>query len=139
MKTTALCLATLLIAAGVCLAESNPLVGTWELLSATGTIADGRTWKWEPKKAGGRSIKIFSGTHFAVVTHGPDGAFSNASAGPYVLKDKAFTETQENSSKPENVGTVWRHQFAVSGDLLTSSFVSPVSGAKATEVWRRVK
>jgi hypothetical protein len=120
-------------------ASDNPLVGTWQLLSSKGTERDGRQWSWEPQRAGGRSIKIFSATHFAVVTHGPSGLFANASAGPYRLGPGTFTEILEESSSPKNVGTSWVHHFAVSADLLTSSYVNPVSGARGTEVWRRVR
>ena len=138
-KRTALFLATLLIAAGVGFAGDNPLVGTWEIVSVTGTAADGEEEELHARKDGFRSIKIYGKTHYAVVSHAADGTFSNASAGSYVVKDKTFEETLKNSSNPEGVGKTYVHEFSVSGDLLTNSFVNPVNGNKAKEVWKRVK
>src|SRR5262245_12013383 len=138
LKRTLWLLATFILAAVNCLAEDNPLLGTWEILSSTGTRRDQSEWIWQPAKVGGSSIKIFSSTHFAVVTNGPGGKFSNASAGPYALKHDTFTESLQNSSELQNVGTVWLHHFAVSGDLLTNTYVNPVTGARVKEIWRRV-
>ena len=140
-KKTALFLATLLIAAGAGLAGDNPVVGTWEVVSVSGTEADGTKFDVQIGKDGnrGRSMKIYTETHFAVVGHGADGTFGQASAGPYVLKGDTVTEKIENSSIPENVGKEWVHEFSISGDLWTSDVVNPVTGAKVKEVWKRVK
>ncbi len=132
-KKTALFLATLLIAAGVCLAGENPVVGTWEAVSVAWTETDGTTGKYE-----GSSIKIYSETHFTVVSIA-DGTFSFANAGPYVLKGSTVTETVQKSSNPDWVGKEWSHKFSISGDLWTSSYVNPVDGNKYKEVWKRVK
>jgi hypothetical protein len=139
MRRTVLFLVVMVAVAGVCLAGDNPLVGTWEFVSSTGARADGTTSDWQVERDGGRSIKIFSKTHFAVVTHGADGTFSNAHAGTYVVKGKTCTEKLKNSSNPNAVGREVVHEISVSGDLLTNSYVSPASGAKAKEVWKRVK
>ena len=120
------------------LAGDNPIVGAWELVSSAGTRPDGTTWDWVVERDGGRSIKIHSATHFAVVTHGADGTFSNAHAGPYVLKDNTLTETLRNSSNPDAVDTVVVHEVSISSDRFTNSY-SQGSGGKAEEVWKRVK
>ena len=140
-KRTALFLATLLIAAGVCSAGDNPVVGTWEVVSISGTETDGTTFDFQPGKDGnrGRSMKIYGETHFAVVGHGADGKFTHAAAGSYVLKDDTVTEKIENHSNPDAIGKEWVHKFSISGDLWTSSFVNPVNGNKVKEVWKRVK
>jgi len=137
----ALFLATLLIAAGVCSAGDNPVVGTWKVISVSGTNTDGTTFDVQVGKDanGGRSMKIYGETHFAVVGHGADGKFTNAAAGSYVLKGDTVTEKIENASDPDAIGKEWVHEFSISGDLWTSSFVSPVNGAKVKEVWKRVK
>jgi len=129
-------LAGVLSAAPVYCADSS-LLGAWELVSSTGIDREGRRWSWEPEISGGRSLKVFTTTHFAVVTHGKTGAFSNASAGPYELQGATLTEIVEESSLARNLGTRWVHHVAVSGELLTSSYVNPVSGARGREVWRR--
>ena len=138
MKKTALFLATLLIAAGVGFAGDNPLIGTWELVSITGSAADGTKTDLNATKDGLRSIKIYGKTHYAVVTQAADGTFSNASAGTYVVKDKTFTETLRNSSLKDSVGTEWVHEYSISGDLLTNTWSRP-NGAKSKEVWKRVE
>ena len=141
MKKMGLFLATLMIVAGVSVAGDNPVVGTWKAVSVSGTQADGTKFDIQIGKDGnrGRSMKIYTETHFAVVGHGADGTFGTASAGKYVLKDNTVTEKIENSSVPENVGKEWVHEFSISGDLWTSAYVNPVTGAKVKEVWKRVK
>ena len=137
-KKTALILATLLIAAGVSIAGDNPLVGTWEFVSLVRT-ADGTTTEMQAEKDGMRAIKIFSKTHFAVVSHGADGTFRGANAGSYVVKGETFSETLQNSSYPDAVGATFVHEFSVSGDLLTNSYGNAANGNKTKEVWKRVK
>lgn len=142
MKRTALFLATLLIAAGVGFAGDSPVVGTWEVVSISGTAADGTKIDVQIGKDGnrGRSMKIFSETHFAVVGHGDDGAFTHASSGTYVLKGETITEHLDNASNPDAIGKEWVHEFSISGDLMTSVVTNPLNpGAKITEVWKRVK
>ncbi len=56
-----------------------------------------------------------------------------------MLKGDTVTEKIQNSSDPDNLGKEWVHEFSISGDLWTSSFVNPVNGAKTKEVWKRVK
>ena len=92
-----------------------------------------------PQYAPGRTIKIYSETHFARVATGPDGKFTGASAGRYVLKGTTLTEMVDKAEPADMVGKEWAHEFSVSGDLLTGSYVGPLSGAKVKEVWRRVK
>ena len=133
MKRTTLFLAILLIATGVSFAGDNPVVGTWEIESRTETSTDGKTTSWE-----GRSIKIYSKTHFAVVSHGADGAFIGANAGPYVLKGNSLTEKLQNSSNPDAVGAEAQAEASVSGDLLTFTFVAG-NGTKIKEIWKRAK
>jgi hypothetical protein len=125
-------------AAGMGFAGDNPLIGTWELVSVAGTRADGTTIDWQVERDGGRSIKIYSETHFSVVTHGADGAFRNAQAGPYVLKDNTLTETLRNASNPDTVDREVVHEVSVTADLSTNSYVQR-NGTKTKEVWKRVK
>jgi hypothetical protein len=133
MKRITLLLVAVMAIAGVCLAGENPVVGTWELESRTETSPDGKTSHWE-----GRSIKIYSETHFAVVSHGADGAFIVANAGPYTLKGKSLTEKLQNSSNPDAVGAEAQAEASVAGDVLTFTFGAG-DGTKIEEIWKRAK
>ena len=136
-KKTALFLATLLIAAGVGLAGDNPVVGTWEVVSSSQTATDGTSsdTEFEP----GRGIKIYSKTHFTVIGKTADGKFTHANAGSYEVKGSNITEMNQISSTPDWAGKKNSIEFSISGDLLTGSYVSPLTGAKVKEVWKRVK
>ncbi len=118
MKKTALFLVTLLTVAGVGLAGDNPMVGSWEVVSTSGTQKDGTTW--ETHFAPGRTIKIYSETHFARVATGPDGTFASATAGRYALKGTTLTETVQKANNQVAVGKEWVHEFSIEGDVFTS-------------------
>ena len=127
MKKTALLLATLLIAAGVSIAGDNPVVGTWE-------------------SANGNSIKIYTETHFAVISNNEDGTFGVANAGTIVLKGNKVTEKLLKSSLPEAIGLEFTHEFTISGDDWESTVTYPklkgsevLDGRTVKEVWKRVK
>jgi hypothetical protein len=72
-----------------------PLVGTWELISATATEKDSTFSTFNPKQ---KMIKIINSTHFAFLNHarqaGKDSAASAfvAGGGSYTLVDSLYTE-----------------------------------------------
>jgi hypothetical protein len=72
-----------------------PIVGTWELVSATSTEKDSTFSTFNPKL---RMIKIINPTHFAFLSHdlssGKDSATASytAGGGTYTLKDSIYTE-----------------------------------------------
>lgn len=72
-----------------------PLVGTWELISATATEKDSTYSTFDPKN---RMIKIINATHFAFLNHDLGGGKDTASAaftaggGTYTLADSVYTE-----------------------------------------------
>jgi len=119
MRRTALFLVVMVAVAGVCLAGDNPVIGTWE-------------------SDNGRSVKIYTDTHFSVVGQNEDGTFSHAFAGEYVLKGNTVTEKIQKGSAPEMVGREVTHEFSISGDDWQSTVVFP-DGTKNKEVWKRVK
>jgi hypothetical protein len=119
--------------------EGHPLVGAWELVETTWIEADGSTMKWIVAESGGRSLKLFTGTHFAIVTHGRDGSFALANAGRYDLSISAWVEKIENSSDAELLGSESIHSFKIEKDLLEVSYVHPRTKEKTEETWRRVK
>lgn len=72
-----------------------PLVGTWQLISATSTERDSTFSTFNPKT---KMIKIITPTHFAFFNHdfqqGKDStsALFVAGGGEYTLKDSVYTE-----------------------------------------------
>lgn len=135
MKKAALCLGVLMAVAGVCRAGDNPVVGAWEVVSVAWTTADGTK---ETRDAEGRSIKIYTEAHFAVVGHNDEGEFSHAFAGEYVLKGDTVTEKIQKGSNPEALGAEAVHEFSISGDTWRSTRVAP-DGTEITEVWKRIE
>ena len=72
-----------------------PLIGTWELISATSTEKDSTVSTFNPKV---KMIKIINPTHFAFLSHdlnmGKDTATAAfiAGGGTYILVDSVYTE-----------------------------------------------
>ena len=119
--------------------EDHRLIGAWELVGKKWVDADGTTREWSVAEAGGRSLKLFTATHFAAVTHGTDGSFADAHAGPYDLAGNTYTERIENSSIPELLGSELTHSFTLEKDLLKASYVHPKTKVRTEEIWRRVR
>ncbi len=78
--------------------QTLPIVGTWELISATSTEKDSTFSTFDPKI---KMIKIITPTHFAFFSHdlemGKDtanAAFSGG-GGTYTLADSTYTEHLE--------------------------------------------
>lgn len=75
--------------------QSLPLIGTWQLVSATSTEKDNTTSTFNPKL---RMIKIINPTHFSFLSHdltnGKDSATAafTAGGGTYTLTDSLYTE-----------------------------------------------
>ena len=75
-----------------------PLIGTWELISATSTEKDSTISTFNPKV---KMIKIINPTHFAFfshdLNHGKDSTTSSfvAGGGTYTLVDSNYTEHLE--------------------------------------------
>lgn len=75
-----------------------PLIGTWELISATSTEKDSVTSTFNPNL---KMIKIINPTHFAFLSHDLNGGKDSATAaytaggGAYTLKDSVYTEHLE--------------------------------------------
>lgn len=135
MKKAALCLGVLMAVTGVCFAGDNSVVGTWEVVSVAWTTADGTEGT---REAQGRSIKIYTESHFAVVGHNDEGEFSHAFAGEYVLEGDTVTEKLQKGSNPDAVGTETSHKFSISGDEWRSTRVAP-NGTEIQEVWKRIE
>ncbi|GAB3905104.1 hypothetical protein GCM10028803_35490 [Larkinella knui] len=77
---------------------SVPIVGTWQLISATATEKDTTFSTFNPKQ---KMIKIINATHFAFLSHpvnqGKDSSAAafTAGGGKYTLVDSTYTEHLE--------------------------------------------
>lgn len=100
----------------------SPIVGTWELISATSTEKDSTISTFNPKV---KMIKIITPTHFAFLSHdlnmGKDtstAAFT-AGGGTYLLKDSVYTEHLEYF-----VDRAWEnHDFSFVVNVVNDTFV----------------
>lgn len=78
--------------------NDNPLMGTWQLVSATSTEKDSTVSTFNEKV---KMIKIINPTHFAFLSHDLNGgkdsttAAYTAGGGTYTLKDSVYTEHLE--------------------------------------------
>lgn len=100
----------------------SPIVGTWELISATSTEKDSTISTFNPKV---KMIKIITPTHFAFLSHdlnmGKDTASAafTAGGGTYLLKDSVYTEHLEYF-----VDRAWEnHDFSFVVNVVNDTFV----------------
>lgn len=73
----------------------EPIIGTWELISATTTEKDSTFSTFDPSH---KMIKIINATHFAFLNHAVNTAKDSANAftaggGKYTLVDSVYTES----------------------------------------------
>ena len=123
-----------------------PIIGTWELISATSTEKNSTVSTFNPKT---KMIKIINPTHFAFFSHvlggGKDSANNQFSAGggSYTLVDSVYTENLEYFVDPR-----WEnHQFSftviLSGDTLTQKGVEKIDSLgidhKIVERYKKVQ
>ena len=74
---------------------SIPIIGTWELISATTTEKDSTFSTFDPSH---KMIKIINATHFAFLNHAVNPAKDSSNAftaggGKYTLADSVYTES----------------------------------------------
>jgi Lipocalin-like domain len=140
--------------------QDNPLLGTWKLISVTGTFADGTI---EPEVYGsnpigyitytldGRIMVVFSRSDRLPLSGDMQSspieeraqAFStfNAYAGTYTLSGNTITHHVEVASIPNRVGKDLVRTFTLNGNRVTLKTPSSMSGGvlKVFElVWERV-
>ncbi|QIP16593.1 hypothetical protein G8759_30110 [Spirosoma aureum] len=106
-----------------------PIVGTWELVSATTTEKDTTFSTFDPKH---KMIKIINSTHFAFLNHainpGKDstaGEFT-AGGGKYTLVDSVYTEHLEYFSDKAWENNKFRFAVKIAGDTLIQKGVEKV-------------
>lgn len=106
--------------------KSLPLVGTWQLISATSTERDSTFSTFNPKT---KMIKIITPTHFAFFNHdltqGKDStnAVFAGGGGEYTLKDSVYTEHLQYFNIREWEDHKFEFVVKIQNDTLTQSGV----------------
>ncbi|MCY7330577.1 MAG: hypothetical protein LH618_18645 [Saprospiraceae bacterium] len=109
--------------------KPSPIVGTWELISATMTQKDSTFSTFDPTH---KMIKIITPTHFAFFNHdlkmGKDSATASfaGGGGAYTLKDSVYTEHLEYFNLREWEDHTFPFVVKVKNDTLTQQGVEKV-------------
>jgi hypothetical protein len=106
-----------------------PIIGTWELISATTIEKDSTFSTFDPKR---KMIKIINATHFAFLNHALSAekdsskmAFS-AGGGTYTLADSVYTENLEYFVDKQWENNKFQFVVKISNDTLTQRGVEKV-------------
>jgi ketosteroid isomerase-like protein len=114
---------------------SNPLVGTWELVSTHATRNDSTIMQGGPPDI--RAIKILNATHYAVITR-RGGQFMRAGGGRYTFSGNTYTEMVDISSSPNQAaGVTATFTVRLEGDTWTTEGGSATT--RFREVWQRAR
>ena len=145
-NTTLIVIVSLLAFCG-CTKEQTqqPLVGTWELISATTTEKDSTFSTFDPTR---KMIKLINPTHFAFLNHAintqkdSSGAFT-AGGGKYTLIDSVYTEYLEYYIDKQWENNTFKFVIRISGDTLIQKGVEKVEKLNIDRViiekYKRVK
>ncbi|TRX37286.1 hypothetical protein FNW52_04805 [Flavobacterium sp. ZT3R18] len=122
-----------------------PIIGTWELISATRTEKDSTFSTFDPKV---KMIKIINPTHFSFFQHDltmgkePNPKFT-AGAGKYTLINDTYTEYLEYFIDREWENNKFEFKVSIQNDTLTQKGIEKVEklGVDRTivEKYKRVK
>lgn len=122
-----------------------PIIGTWELISATSTQKDSTISTFDPKV---KMIKIINPDHFAFFQHDltmgkePNPKFS-AGAGKYTLVNDTYTEYLEYFSIREWENNKFEFKISIKNDTLIQQGIEKVDKLGVnhiiTEKYKRIK
>ncbi|CAN1487481.1 hypothetical protein MCETHM1_00092 [Flavobacteriaceae bacterium] len=122
-----------------------PIIGTWELISATTTQKDSTFSTFNPKY---KMIKIINPDHFAFFQHDlsmgkeADSKFS-AGAGTYTLVKDTYTENLQYFIYREWENNTFEFKISIKNDTLTQQGVEKVEKLGVdriiTERYKRIK
>ena len=109
--------------------SSNPMIGTWELIS--GTTIQGKDTAVTDYTKGKKFLKIINASNFAFVGHdltkGKDSlAFYTSGAGAYTLSDSLYTEHLQFCSDRAWEGNDFAFTILIQNDTLTQTGVEKV-------------
>ena len=132
MKVTIILILTGVISfVGSCTTKQTtlPIIGTWELISATSTQQDSTFSTYNPKQ---KMIKIINSTHFAFLNHdvraekdSSTAAFT-AGGGKYTLTDSVYTEHLDYYIDKEWENNTFRFIVKISNDTLIQKGIEKV-------------
>ncbi|WP_240625712.1 hypothetical protein [Spirosoma pollinicola] len=104
-----------------------PLVGTWELVSATTTEKDSSFSTFDPTH---KMIKIINATHFSFLNHAINGDSSatrfSGGGGKYTLADSVYTENLEYFTDKAWENNKFPFVVKIVGDTLVQKGVEKV-------------
>lgn len=125
---------------------ASPLIGTWELISATSTEGDTTISTFNPKN---KMIKIINPTHFAFLSHdlsmGKDTANAAfiAGGGSYTLVDSVYTEQLEYFIDRQWENNTFQFVITIVNDTLVQKGIEKVEALGVDHVivekYKRVK
>ncbi|SFC65132.1 hypothetical protein [Spirosoma endophyticum] len=107
---------------------SSPIIGTWELTSATTTEKDSTFSTFDPSH---KMIKIINPTHFAFLNHAVNTAKDSSNAftaggGKYTLVDSVYTESLDYYSDKAWENNKFPFVVKVTNDTLIQKGVEKV-------------
>ena len=112
--------------------DSNLIIGTWQLLTAT-LIEKGDTVVTDYNTGNISFIKIINDTHFSFLQHdlkkGKDSAVFVAGGGAYSLSDSLYTEPLEYCSAREWEGNDFTFTVTVNNDTIVQQGIEKVESA----------
>jgi hypothetical protein len=131
MKSSIVLALTVLAAFSGCTKKEAqmPIIGTWELVSATTIEKDTSFSTFDPAH---KMIKIINPTHFAFLNHSLNRAKDssatafNAGGGSYMLADSTYTEHLDYFTDKEWEGHTFEFVVKFSGDTLIQKGVEKV-------------
>ncbi len=112
---------------------SNPLIGTWKLISGTTIEKGDTTTTYYDNNLS--FIKIINGSHFAFLNHdvnkGKDSATAaySSGGGKYTLQDSTYTEHLEYCSDRQWEGNDFKFTIRIKNDTLTQTGIEKVESA----------
>lgn len=121
----------IIAAASACTTQQNamPIIGTWELVSATSTVKDTTVSTFNPKV---KMIKIINPTHFAFLSHDvslkkdSSTAPFTAGGGSYTLADSTYTEHLDYYIDPQWENNKFQFVVRIINDTLIQKGVEKV-------------
>jgi hypothetical protein len=127
------CVAAAVVCLIGCAHTSNPLVGSWRLVSSDGQAV-------EAKSADRAPVKILNDTHFAFGFMTAQGTVYGG-GGRYELSGDTFTEIATYHSYPDLIGRRLAFRCELEGDRWhhSGSFTVGANSFSVDEVWERIK
>ena len=115
-------------------AASNPLQGSWELVSGRYVRADGTVTEFKSPQL--RSLKVISANRFSFITTREDGTFVRAAGGRVRVDGNRYVETIDATSASHMKGD-YEFTFRLDGDTWYHEGMH--EGQRFEEVWRRTR